>query len=174
MENRPVITISAESPAPGADVEVYERFLNWNLEVYGPLTLKIPEALGLDFYKIVKENPEYPFVVRLIHYKNIRDWSAYTPSSIGAEVQKDLRSWEERGIVEFIWHPAYALLRSFRSKLSSSSSNENTMIENAPIMYLEAFRLSQEEQEKYYKWSLLQKGDVGVDLLAVGRYDDFL
>jgi len=152
MENRPIITISANSPAPGADAEVYERHLKWRLEVYGPLTLKIPEVLGHDQYKIVKENREYPFIVNLVHYKNVKDWSAFAPSSIGTGITKDLRSWEERGIVEFIWHPAYALLRSFRSNPSSSSSNETTMIENAPIMYLEAFRLSQEEQEKYHKW----------------------
>jgi len=152
MENRPIINITANSPAPGADADVYERYEKWAIEVYGPLTLKIPEALGLDYYKIVKENPEYPLVMRLIHFKNIRDWSAYTPSSIGTEILKELRSWEERGILEMIWYPAYALLKSFRNKPSSSGSQVTTLIDNASILYLEAYRTSPEEQEKYYKW----------------------
>jgi heme-degrading monooxygenase HmoA len=152
MENAPVISINAFSPAPGADSEVYERYEKWALEVYGPLTLKIPEALGIDYYKIVKENTEYPFNVVLAHYRNIKDCSAYASSGEGTAIQQELRSWEERGILEMVWYPVYSLLKGFRSKPRPSSGYETTMIENAPILYFEAFRLSQEEQEKYYKW----------------------
>jgi len=152
MGNAPVITVSAESPAPGADSEVYERYRKWTLEVYGPLTLKIPEALGIDHYKIVKENPEYPFAVNLVHYKNVKDWSAFAPSAEGTAIMKELRSWEERGIVEFIWHPAYSLVKSFRSNSSSPNRQDTTIIDNAPIMYFEAYRTSPEEQGKYHKW----------------------
>jgi heme-degrading monooxygenase HmoA len=152
MENAPVITINANSPAPGADSEVYERYRKWGLEVYGPLNLKIPEVSGHDQYKIIKENLEYPLWVSLTHYQNLRDWSAYAPSAVGNDIQNDLKSWEERRIVERIWLPAYALIKSFRSKSSLPASYETTMIDNAPTMYLEAFRLSIEEQERYYKW----------------------
>ena len=40
MENGPIISINRTSPYPGADPEVYERFLKWGIEVYGPLLLK--------------------------------------------------------------------------------------------------------------------------------------
>jgi hypothetical protein len=152
MENRPVITISANSPAPAGDSDAYERYQQWSQEVYGPLNLKIPEVSGGDYYKIVKENAEYPLMVGITHYKNIKDWSAYAPSAEGIALQQEFRSWEERGILEMIWYPAYGLLKSFRNKPSPSSSYHSTLIENAPILYFEAFRLSLEEQEKYFKW----------------------
>jgi hypothetical protein len=50
-----------------------------------------------------------------------------------------------------IWYPAYSLIKSFRSKPNYSNHNQ-ALIENAPVMYLEAYRTSPEEQEKYYKW----------------------
>jgi hypothetical protein len=152
MENRPVISISADGPAPGADSEVYKRFQKWGLEVYAPLNLKIPEVLGQDDYEIMRENREYPLRIHLPHYKNIKDWSAYYPSSIGTDISKELKSWHERGISETIWSAAYALIKSFRSNSSSPSWQETTMIDKAPIMYLEAYRTSPEDQEKYYKW----------------------
>jgi hypothetical protein len=43
-------------------------------------------------------------------------------------------------------------VRSFRSKPVFSDSNEDTRIENAPFLHLEAYRLSREEQNKYVKW----------------------
>lgn len=152
MENRPIITIMADSPTPGADSEVYERYWKWTREASAPIVIGIPEVAGLETYKIVKENREYPFTVSITHYQNIRGWSAFTPNSAGTAILKDLRSWEERGILEFIWYPAYALVKSFRSNLSSPNRQDTTMIDNAQIMYLEAYRTSPEEQEKYYKW----------------------
>jgi hypothetical protein len=147
-----VLNITSDSPAPGADVEIYERYQKWMLEVYAPLNLTIPAVLGADHYKIFKENREYPLMVYFSHYQNIKDWEARGISSVGSDIQKDAKSWEERGIVERIWWPAYALLRSFRSKLSPSVANETTMIDNASIMLLEAYRISAEEKDKYYKW----------------------
>lgn len=152
MENRPIITIMADSPTPGADSEVYERYLKWAREVYAQIVIGIPEVVGLENYKIVKDNREYPLEVSITHYQNIRGWSAFTPSSSGTAIIKEFRSWEERGILEMIWYPAYSLLKSFRNKPSSSGSHETTMIDNASILYLEAFRLSPDEQDKYYKW----------------------
>jgi len=152
MENRPIITIMADSPTPGADSEVYERYLKWAREVYAPIVIGISEVVGLENYKIVKDNREYPLEVSITHYQNIRGWSAFTPSSSGTAIIKEFRSWEERGILEMIWYPAYALLKSFRSNSSSPNWQETTMIDKAPIIYLEAYRTSPEEQEKYYKW----------------------
>jgi hypothetical protein len=40
----------------------------------------------------------------------------------------------------------------FRSKPVYSDDNQDTRIENAPIMHLEGYRLLVEEQEKYLKW----------------------
>jgi hypothetical protein len=72
MENRPVIHLSSRSPAPGADVAVYERYVKWVQEVYAPsLEMKIPEVRGNDFYQITRENPQYGARVSTVHFKNM-------------------------------------------------------------------------------------------------------
>lgn len=152
IENMPAIALNSRSPAPGADARDYERYVKWMLDVYGPMLTNIPEVAWIDGYQIVRENPEYPDNVSVQHYKTLKGWRAYATSSEGATIQKETTSWIERGIAEAIWAPAYALVQSFRSKPAFSKSNEDTRIENASIMHLEAYRLSAEEQEKYVKW----------------------
>jgi hypothetical protein len=152
MENRPVINLGGRSPAPGADAEVFQRFLKWQAEVYSPMLLKATEIVGVDHYQIVKENPEYPARVTLYHYKNLIDWKTAEGNPETSAITQEQRSWVARGIVDYIWAKPYALTKSFRSKQYPSVGNENTIIENAPIMHLEAYRLSPEEQGKYVKW----------------------
>lgn len=59
MEHRPILQLSSRSPAPGADITVYERYVKWVQEVYGPLLMKNPGLIGNDYYQITRENPEY-------------------------------------------------------------------------------------------------------------------
>jgi len=60
MGNRPVISITAMSRAPGVDPEAWERLKNRGTEVYIPITMNIPGVTGADRYKIIRENSEYP------------------------------------------------------------------------------------------------------------------
>ena len=117
-----------------------------------PLQMKIPEVTGYDSYQITRENPDYGIRAAIIHYKNLRDWKAARETSEGKAIMGEIESWRERGVRDQIWSAAYALIKSFRSKPVFSSDNQDTRIENAPIMHLEAYRLSAEEQEKYLKW----------------------
>jgi hypothetical protein len=55
MENAPVISIMANSPTPGADLEVYERYRKWSVEVYAPLAIGIPEVAGIETYNIINQ-----------------------------------------------------------------------------------------------------------------------
>ena len=152
MENRSIINLSSRSPTPGTDVTVYERYVKWTNEVYAPLQMKIPEVTGIDYYQITRENPEYGARAGVGHRKNLHDWKVSMESSEMKAIVGELASWTERGITDQMWSAAYALIKSFRSKPVFSSDNQDTRIENAPIMHLEAYRLSAEEQEKYLKW----------------------
>lgn len=153
LEERPVISVVFWSPSPGADNEVSERYMKWLLEVYHPLMMKLPELVGIDDYWIVRETqPEYPSMGGLFHFKNLSDWRGYTATSIGQDIMKENSLWIERGITDNIWSAAYALIRSLRSKPAFTSANKDTRITDAPIILLEAYRLSAEEQEKYVKW----------------------
>jgi hypothetical protein len=114
--------------------------------------MKIPETTGVDFYQITSENPEYGSRAGIGHHKNLQDCKASEESPEVKAIIGEMESWRERRIVDMIWSAAYALIKSFRSKPVFSSDNQDTRIENAPIMHLEAYRLSAEEQEKYLKW----------------------
>jgi hypothetical protein len=152
MENAPIIHLASRSPAPGADATIYKRYVKWTDEAYFPIQNTIPEAIGNYRYLIVRENPEYGSRASVHHFKNLRDWGAYMVSSDSKAIQGEVKSWQERGITDQIWSAAYAMVKSFRNKPAFESDNQDTRIENAPIMHLEAYRMSPEEQEIYLKW----------------------
>jgi hypothetical protein len=152
MEHAPVIQLTSRSPAPGADVAVYERYVNWGNEVYIPLRMRIPEMTGVDAYQLVGENPGYGIRVTVDHHKNLVDLKAVQASSEMKAILGDLTSWTERGITDQMWAVAYSLIKSFRSQPVQSSDNQDTRIDGAAIMHLEAFRLSAAELGKYLKW----------------------
>jgi heme-degrading monooxygenase HmoA len=152
MENRPVIVLSGRSPTPGANPEVYQRYLKWQTEVYHPLVLKSSALTGIDNYQKIRETPQYPARITILHYQNLNDWRAYGNSPEFSAITQEQRSWVERGILDFIWFPVYGLIQSFRSQPFLVGGNGNTKIENAPFMHMEAYRLSPEEEEKCINW----------------------
>ena len=152
MENRPVISFNFRSPYPGADPKAWERNLQWGYEAWAPMTMKTQWPLGIDGYLIVREQPEYPVFGDITHYKSLKDWQDAGAASEFSAVQGDIKSWADRKIAEYIWSAVYALTKSYRSRPDVSENIEDTLIENAPIMHLEAYRLSPEQQEKYLNW----------------------
>jgi hypothetical protein len=152
MGNMPVIYMSFVRPTPGADAEMIERRRRWTTEVYIPMNMKITGVTGYDTYRILKESPEYPSSGSIGHYENPKAWEDSEKSPERIAVREEHDAWEKRGVREGIWAAAYELERSFRKESGSSGDRADTKIENAPIMHLEAYRPTPEEQEKYVKW----------------------
>jgi heme-degrading monooxygenase HmoA len=153
MENAPVITLRFFNIVPGANIEVWDRFNKWFAEVYGAmLFMKTQGATGSDFYRLIGDTPEYPRMGCFSHRENLSSWKAATETPEITSVQDEFITWEKRGVTESIWSAVYALIKSYRSDPALSGQKEDTRIENAPIMHLEAYRLSPENQEKYSNW----------------------
>jgi hypothetical protein len=95
MENRPVIVLSGRSPTPGANPEVYQRYLKWQTEVYHPLVLKSSALTGIDNYQKIRETPQYPARITILHYQNLNDWRAYGNSPEFSAITQEQRSWVE-------------------------------------------------------------------------------
>ncbi len=152
MENRPIVAFTGISPTPWARAEEYERQRKWQDEAYPTLIMTIPELIGLEQYSIVKENLEYPYHVSTSHYKSLKDWKTQSTGQQRTALGTEFKSWVDRGVIDYVWSSVYSLVQSFRSKPSFSDKNEDTRIENAHIMHLEAYRFSEEEHEKYVKW----------------------
>jgi hypothetical protein len=152
MENAPVININFLNIAPGADDEIVKRYHKWITEVYHTMQMKIAGITGIDRYEIVRKNPEYPSICTIIHLKNIAAYENVVKTSEVQAVVEDLKTWVKRAIREGIWSVIYELVQSFRPITVSSGGERDTRIENAPIMHLEAYWMTPEEQEKFSKW----------------------
>jgi len=153
MENAPAINIGGTSPAPGADIDAWNRYENWLCEVYLPfLLLKIPGATGADRYWIIKENSLYPSRITIRHFQNLKMWENSHKLSERIAVEEEMATWVKRHVIDYVWATSYILIKSFRSEPSDAPGVKDTKIENAPIMHIESYRLRPEDEEKYVKW----------------------
>jgi hypothetical protein len=141
----PIISINFNNRTPGADIEVFERYLKWSTEVYLPLQMNIPGLRGIDYYQAGRESLEYPAVGYIYHWENLQAWENSPNSPEGAAIRQEVDVWVKRGIRDPIWSAVYELIKSFRSGPLSSAGRPDTRIENAAVMSLEAFRLSPED-----------------------------
>jgi hypothetical protein len=152
MENAPVFNISLVSRTPGADPEVFARYQKWVVEVYLPMLIKVPEIIGIDRYHILKETLQYPAWGSTNHYPNRLAFENQLKNTVVITLQAELVAWVKRGIRDSVWSASYELVRSYRSGSSFPVSNPDSRIDNAPIMSLEAFALSPEEEAPYFEW----------------------
>lgn len=152
MENAPVITLNDFSPYPGVDPEIWERYTKWSTEVYAPILMKYPARKGIDNYEILQKNPLYPFLLSIHHHENLttQQNTRNLPDQIA--INNDVISWEKRNVTDFIWSAVYQLVRGFRSEQALPVDKPDTRIQNAPVMHLEVYWLSSEDQDKYNKW----------------------
>jgi hypothetical protein len=152
MENAPVITMNAGSRYPGADPEVYERFLKWWIEVYGQVSMRVPQRRQVDMYQVLQESPLFPANLWILHYENYAVWENARKNPEAISISSEFISWMKRGIIDTAWSAVYQLIKSYRSDISKSEEQPDTRIENASFLHLEAYRLTVEDSEKYSKW----------------------
>ena len=153
MEKVPVFYVSGISPAPGTEMDVFERYANWVQEVYTPTTRKMDDDIMVEErYQRIGESLEYPFTCWIFHHKDLKVWEKMLGSPERAPIRDDLHAWTKRGVREPIWVMAYELVKGFRGDGDTQGNNLDTRIENVLIMFLEGFQLLPEEQEKYDDW----------------------
>jgi heme-degrading monooxygenase HmoA len=99
----------------------------------------------------IPNRPEYPLFGGILHYENNEIRESYRKTPESQAMRGEITAWTKRGIVDYIWRISYELIKSIRSG-AISSFKEGTIIDNAPIMHIEAYLLSPEEEEKYAKW----------------------
>jgi heme-degrading monooxygenase HmoA len=152
MENAPVLNMSFANAAPGADEDAFQRYLNWVVEVYQPMLMKVNGVTGINRYILIRKSPDYPWNGTITHFESMADWENSLKSPERKAVGEDLHAWDKRGVREGVWSAAYVLVQNFRVGTDSRSGKKDTKIENAPVMHLEAYRMTEEDQGKYNKW----------------------
>ncbi len=101
---------------------------------------------------IVRKSPDYPWNGTITHYESMIAWENSLKSPERTAVGEDLRAWDKRGVREGVWSAAYELVQNFREGTISQGVKKDTKIENASVMHIEAYRMPNEDQEKYNKW----------------------
>lgn len=163
MENAPVIGMGLVRIAPGVDEEVYKRYRKWATEVYQPMSMKFPGITEIDQYEIARKSIQYPSTGAIYHIENIVALESGAKTPERQAIEEDINTWVKRGVAEYIWRAVYGLVQGFRSE-AALPGKKGTTIENAPIMHLEAYRMTPEEQEKFNKWFNEYGGKVFVPL----------
>ncbi len=146
MENASVIVLGGDIVRP----DDKEKYFKWSSEAYTLLRSKAPGVKGIDSFLPIRERPEYPHMARLNHYENLSVREAALQSREMNAVSKDVTAtFPSR---RTLWNHAYQLIKSFRNDPSFRADNEDTRIENAPIIHLEAYRLTPEDAKDYHTW----------------------
>jgi hypothetical protein len=156
MENAPHIIISGRNIPP----DIGEKYLKWYDEVYAPLYMRIPGLNGIDRYNIVKKTLEYPDTISIYHHENRDTLAEHNKNQVRVDLVKDMQTTFYR--IELSWHEVYVLNRSFKK---DPSTREDTIIENAPIIHIEGYRLPAAERRKYDQWFMKWASRIYIPLL---------
>jgi hypothetical protein len=152
MTEKPVINFSFINFGPGVEVDVQERYQNWVNVGWRPLGKRSEGRTGTSFYNIINPNPEYPQQGSITHHESLKLLENNFNSPEIEAIRKEHDYWDRRGVRESIWRVAYELNRGFRQDPKAQGDRPGTQIENGPIMHLEGYRLTSDEQEKYENW----------------------
>jgi hypothetical protein len=151
--NTPVISFGGTNASPGADAEAWGRYNKWVTEVYYPLVnMKSPFILGIDRYQIIKESPEYASNAAVLHFPDLKSRQNFSGSQEIQAILDEYASWVRRHVIDYVFANTYELLKSFRNGEATVNNKIGTMIGDAPVMLVEGYQLSPEEQGKYSRW----------------------
>jgi len=152
MENRQVLLLSGNQLFPGVEPELSERYQKWQSEVYTPLRLSVSGTRGADQYKILNQNPQYPSSLLTYHLENIKEAEKSFKDPDRTALVKDIKTWIDRRVMQYFWSNWYELIKSFRNEVDQVITKQETMVEDAPFLHIEGYRLSLENRDKYEKW----------------------
>jgi hypothetical protein len=146
MENATTIRIIAHKIQP--DYE--ERLLNWVLEVYYPLQIAIPGYEQIDFYRIVRENPQYTKFLTIAHYTNRSAQLKVRGDQRWKDTTKDTATWADRS--EYVWFVPYELISSIQKDSTKQDGKTISSSEDATIIQIEGYSFLNQQQERYDSW----------------------
>jgi uncharacterized protein (DUF1330 family) len=162
MEENSFISIAATRMLP----EYRERYYQWVYEVYYPLLLKTPWINEIDSYRILTENSEYNSSMSIYRFKNLRELENLYKSPEYISLAKDRETtFYQTGRGERFWQATYQLLKTFTNSSASSPPEKNDKNKNIPVVHLEGYRLSPDQEENYYNWFIKRGYEAYVPLL---------
>jgi hypothetical protein len=96
------------------------------------------------------------------HYESLASQQQTYTNQDQLAIQADSHSWNTRNVMEGIWSAVFQLVKGFRNEPMTTLAKPDTRIQNAPILHLEGYRVSPNDQEKYNKWF----GEYGMNIFV--------
>ena len=146
MENAPVLTISGRQIPP----EIEEHYNKWYDAAYGPIFVKIPGSRGIDRYKIIRKNYILPNTLDLYHNENLEAQKKRSAHTDRMAVIRDSATTFHQ--IRRFWYSTYELIQSFKNDSSRHQPVQNTIVENAPIIHIEGYKIPETEYGKFELW----------------------
>jgi hypothetical protein len=146
MENKPIITISGRNVPPAIE----EKYDNWTEGAYIPLYMKLPGVRGIDSYKIIRKNFETPARLLIYHSDNLESRKKRAVSADGVAIVRDRQI--TFGRVENFFSNTYELMRTFKKDEISAKVNNDTIVNDAPVIHIEGYEIPEDKYEKYEDW----------------------
>jgi len=165
MENAPVIHIAARMFRPGEE-DRYNDFLEkWYFEAYVPLIAQNPGFQGAGRYRILNETPDYPKYMMIFHFTNLAAFRNYDQSSEAAGIREATGANFPTSF--FRWFVQYQIVNRWGNE--PERPPKDTKTEFAPVIHLEGFILSLEEEEKYNDWFATKGHGMYLQLVTNGE-----
>jgi hypothetical protein len=112
--------------------------------------MKLPGVKGINSYKIIRKNFEVPGHLHIYHRDNLENRKKTAISPDGIAIVRDRQT--TFGMVEQFYSNVYELLRSFKKNESSAAVNNETMVNDGPVIHIEGYEIPSDKYEKFEGW----------------------
>ena len=160
MENMPATIISAYTVPSEAE----ERFNKWFDGAYASLYLKVPGMKEIDRYKNLSKGIDSPSYLHIFHHESVSTLKKIGENRDRNAVILDTLTWTN----EWFWVNCCQLVRSFRNAAFSRGGRENSIVDNAPVIHVEGYKIPPAELEKYSNWFTRWASRLYIPLLLKG------
>jgi hypothetical protein len=144
MENAPIIVLTAINISP----EAGERYDKWWDSTYGPLYVKNTGTRAIDRYRLLGKNIELPGTITVFHHENLGRLKERASNPDRLALVNDQQTWP----IDWYQISVYRLMRSFRSPAFLTGNVQDTIVEHAPVVYIEGYEFPIENNEKFANW----------------------
>ena len=129
--------------------EIEEKYNNWYEAAYAPLYMKNGNTKQIDRYKIIKKSYAMPPEISFYHTINLELLKKTVDSDVSAVIRDTQTTFNK---IQRFWLNAYELVKSFRNIHPSQASIESTIVDDAPLIHIEGYKLPETEYAKYESW----------------------
>jgi hypothetical protein len=87
-----------------------------------------------------------------LHFPDLKSRENFSGSQEIQAILDEYANWVRRHVIDYVFATTYELLKGFRNEETAVKNKPGTIMADAPVMLVEGYQLSPEEQGKYRRW----------------------